>query len=263
MTHPTDRQHHRGSRFSAGVEAILHLRDEDVECRAHNISKSGALLVAVPPPAVDLSVEVTFRLPHGSFETRLPGRLVRVGPESEDGERELALEFGSLDENQADELEILVARVIEGGHPAPIEMLRPGMPAHEIRHALEEVPLPHRVALATRANPREREFLMHDPKPQVLEALARNPNLLLQQARELASNRTLLATTLELLARDRRWANDEEVQIRIVTHPRVPLPLAEQMIKGMKATTVRKVVQRPGIHPGLRSRLMQQLVRAG
>lgn len=257
------RAHHRGSRFSAGVEAVLHLRNNDIQCRAHNISRTGTLITGVLPPTIDLSVQVTFRLPQGGFETRLPAHLVRLGGENENGERELALEFDSLEGKDHEDLGILVARVVEGSHPGPIELLKPGAPAHEIRAALEQVPMAHRIALAARAKPRERELLLHDTKPQVLEALARNPGLLVQQARELAANRELLGTTLEVLARDPRWATDEELQIRIVTHPRVPLPLAEKMTKTMTTATLRKLVQRPGVPPLLRNQLMQRLARAG
>ncbi len=257
----SDKLRNRGARFSAGVEAFLHFRDDDIECRAHNISRTGALLTGVLPAAVDVWVEVTFRLPQGGIETRLPGRLIRRGEEDEDGERELAFEFGSLEAKHGDDLEILVSRVVEGSRPAPIEALKPGMAPHEIREALELVPLAHRISLALRANPREREFLLHDSRPQVLEAISRNPSLLIQQARELASNRTVLATTLELLAKDPRWADDEELQIRVVTHPRVPLPLAGKMIEAMGSATLRKVMQRPGLHPSLRRRLIEQMVR--
>ena len=131
----------------------------------------------------------------------------------------------------------------------------------EIRDALEQIPLAHRVALAMRATQREREFLLHDGKPQVLEALARNPNLRIEQVRSLAGNALLLSSTLELLAKNERWIHDDSVKIQIVTHRNVPVPLATSLVEKMNARTLRKVVQKPTLHHSLRTRLMRQLAR--
>jgi hypothetical protein len=175
----------RGTRFSAGVEAVLHAGGEDLVCRAHNVSRSGALLTGSLPSIQSETVGVTFRLPVGDFSLRLPGRVVRCLDDDENGSVSLGLEFQDLGEEDREGLEVLIARIMEGGHPGPIELLKPGATSQEIRDALEQVPIAHRIALAFRANLREREILLKDTRPPVLEALARNPNLRVDEAREL------------------------------------------------------------------------------
>jgi hypothetical protein len=250
----------RGTRFSAGVEAVLHARGEDLVCRAHNVSRSGALLIG-SLPILSETVEVTFRLPVGNFSLRLPGRVVRCLDGDEDGSISLGLEFQDLGEEDREGLEVLIARIMEGSHPGPIELLKPGATSQEIRDALEQVPIAHRIALAFRANLREREILLKDTRPPVLEALARNPNLRVDEARELAASRHVLATTLELLARSQRWGNDEELRICIVTSKRVRLPLALEIVGAMRPEILQKIVQQPGLHPSIRDRLMRKMVR--
>jgi len=236
----------RGSRFAAGLPAILHLQKNDYECVAYNLSRSGTLVVGRFPGLAGYRVEVTFRQPQGEMSVRLAGRVVRA--EHEEGDDHLALEFMELDEEKQDALEILLARVIEGHSPAPIETLRPGAPVHEVRRALEQVPLPHRISLATRATPREREFLCQDMHPQVLEALVRNPNLRLPEARSLA--------TVPL-----RWANDEEVNFAIVAHPRTPLVLARKIVDKLKPPVLKKLIQMPGVPPSIRTELQRRRTR--
>jgi hypothetical protein len=261
VSQKTEELKRRGTRFSAGVEAVLHARGEELDCRAHNVSRTGVLLTGSLPSILSENVEVTFHLPVGDFSLRLPGRVVRALDNEDDGSVSLGLEFRDLGEEDREGLEILVARIMEGGHPGPIELLKPGATEQEIRDALEQVPIPHRVALAFRANLREREILLKDTRPPVLEALARNPNLRVEEARELAASRHVLATTLELLARNKRWGNDEELRICIVTSKRTRLPLALEIVGTMRPEILQKVVQQPGLHPSIRDRLMRKMVR--
>ena len=249
----------RGTRFAAGLPAVLHLQKNDYECVAYNLSRSGALVVGrFLPNLAGYRVEVTIRYPQGGLSVRLAGRVVRA--EHEEGDDHLALEFMELDAAKQDTLEILLARVIEGHSPAPIEALRPGAPVQEVRRALEQVPLPHRISLATRATPREREFLCQDMHPQVLEALVRNPNLRLPEARALATVPHLQPSTLELLSRDPRWINDEEINCAIVAHPRTPLVLAMKIVDKLKPPAIKKLIQRPGVPPSIRTQLQRRLI---
>jgi hypothetical protein len=249
----------RGSRFAAGLPAILHLHKNDYECVAYNLSRTGSLVVGQFPSLVGYRVEVTFRYPQGDLSVRLAGRAVRA--DHEEGEDHLALEFMEIDDDKRDALEILLARVIEGHSPAPIEALRPGAPVNEVRRALEQVPVPHRISLATRAKPREREFLCQDTHPQVLEALVRNPNLRPDEARTIAELPHLQPSTLELLSRDPRWANDEAMSCAIVAHPRTPLTLAQRIVDKLKPAAIKKLIQMPGVPPSIRTQLQRKLVR--
>lgn len=249
----------RGARFAAGLPAVLHLHKNDYDCVAYNVSRTGALLVGRFPRLVGYRVEVTFRNTQGDLAVRLAGRAVRA--DHEEGEDHLALEFMEIDDAKRDALEILLARVIEGYSPAPIESLRPGAPVHEVRRALDQVPLPHRISLAARATPREREFLCQDTHPQVLEALVRNPNLRIDEARSLAELPHLQPSTLELLSRDPRWANDEQVSCAIVAHPRAPLSLAQKIVDKLKPPAIKKLIQMPGVPPSIRTQLQRKLVR--
>src|SRR5262245_2644846 len=148
----------RGARFAAGLPAAVHLPKNDYPCMASNLSRSGALLLGRFPRLTGYRVELSIRHPQGDVDLRLAGRVVRTR-DSDDGRQKLALQFVELTAERQEALEVLLARIIGGLSPAPIEALKPGATPDEVRRALELVPLPHRISLAVRANPRERAFL--------------------------------------------------------------------------------------------------------
>jgi hypothetical protein len=250
----------RGCRFPAGVEASFPDSGQVILCTAVNVSRSGALLVgSFPVPSAD-PLELTLKTPNGQLSLALRARIIRITRDSH-AQDQLALEFIDLDAARRDQLEIFLARLLEAPQPGPLESLRPGSPPQEIKKALEAIPLPQRIALAQRAELRQREYLRQDQHPAVLEAVVRNPNLTLPEARAIAGHLALPGSAVELLAADPRFRNDEELRIALATHPKVPLPIAERLTADLKPPQIRKLLAKPGVNPTLRDKLFKRLTR--
>ncbi len=241
--------------------AILESPSGDLECEAEDLSRTGVLLAGRLPDLAPGPVTVRIRSRAGDLEGRFPGKAVRAEGDSSETGRRIGIEFVDLAPDQQRILESLLARLMEGMAPGPLQSLRPGAPPHEIRKALEAVPLPHRIALAVRGGPRDREILRHDPQPQVLESLARNPNLMSAEALSLASNPQIASSTLEILASDPRWAADWETRVVLASHPRVPFVLAERIVAGLPPPALKKALARPSLHSALRDRILKRLAR--
>ena len=252
----------RPHRFPIELAAELHYRGRAYSCGAHNLSRTGVLLVGqIPWPAED-EVDITLKSPTGDLELVLRGHPARIGEDDQDRGTQLALEFMDITEAQRGALEILLSRVIEGHTPGPLEGLRPGAPPQEVRKAIEAVPLTHRITLAGRATtPRERDLFRQDPHPLVLESLARNPSLIQAEACALASVPHLLPSTLEILAHDPRWTRDEEIRVLLSSHPRIALPLAERLVADLKPPVLKRIMRRSGVNPILREKLQKKLTR--
>ena len=259
MSHRSGPSSRRHSRFRAGLPAVVHDGAGDHPCVAHDLSRTGVLLEGDLPCEVGSTINLLLRIPQGGLNVPIRGRVVRVQAASGDEARISAVEFGDLRPAERDALERILARVIEGYAPAPLESIRPNTPPREIRKTLKEIPLPHRIALAARARPKEREILRHDPHPQVLEALARNPNLLRSEARSLAEVPTLLPSTLEILAADPRWTADVELQVRIVAHARTPVMLAGRIVDRLPAPALRTVLGRASLPATVRATVLRRL----
>lgn len=253
-----DNQQRRPARFAAGISAIAHLRGRDYPCEAHNLNRTGVLLIGEIPRPDEPEIETTLRSAGGDLQIRVRGRVAHVSEATETGSIKIGLAFEAVDEATLEALERLVSRVVEGRAPAPLAELASGAPPSEVLAALEKIQLPHRIALAGRALPRERAFLMMDPRPQVLEALARNTGLTLSEAKVLARLSQLLPSTVAVMAEDPRWERDKELRLMLICHPRVQLHVAEKMVSAMNEMEQRKVMQKPGINPVLREKLSRK-----
>jgi hypothetical protein len=253
------------TRFQALVPAVAHIGGAAYPCEATNLSRSGALLVGCLPQPQEGATRIVLSSPAGDLRLDVEGILVRIPATAADDDRipGLAVRFPAMPPDQQALLESLISRVIEGGTTlAAVTRLRPGASRSEIVEALGRVPLAHRVALAGRAQVREREMLRLDTHPEVLNALARNPQLSFPEAQALLRLRTLSATALDSMARDGRW-RDERLRVLIAAHPNTPQQLAESLALGLSPAGRERVLQAPSLSEALRQRLLQKGSRLG
>jgi len=245
-------------RFKAGVRAELHQGTGRMACEAVNLSRTGVLLIGeLEAPTTD-TVDFSLQSSTGSFVVTLTGRVVRVTPDAPDGGITIALELIEMDAARQDALETLLARLLESPAVSVLESLKPNASPLEIKKALESIPLPQRIGMAVRASSKERESLKLDTNPAVLEALIRNPNLAVAEARAIVTSVFLLAGTLDLLANDPRFKEDEELRMSIATHPRVSMSTAERVTADFKVPQLKKLLSKPGLNQLLRERLFRK-----
>jgi len=255
--HPDDTSRH-GYRFRTGVAAELYDGGRTVVCGAENISRSGVLLVGdLSAPSAEL-VDFALRAPTGTLTVRLSGRVIRIEPGSGGDATRIAIEFVDMDDSRRGALEVLLARLLETPSVGPLDALKPGATPQEIKKALEAIPLPQRIALSSRASLKEREILRLDTNPVVLEALAHCSNLGLAEARALAASQFLMFGTLDALANDPRFRQDEELRMAVAVHPRVSLSTAEKVTADFKEPQIKKLLAKPGLNQILREKLLRR-----
>ena len=246
-------------RFLASLPADLHHGGSDYPCAAYDLSRTGVLLVGALPAPSEPEARLTVRSSAGDLELAVTGRVIRVVGDPQGQETQIGVEFPEITGPDRRVLESLVARVVEGIVPAALEAL----PAHpsplEIKQALEKITLPHRIALALRGIPRDRELLIHDPSPQVIDALARNPGLRPPELRTILGLPYLLPQTLQTLANDSRWRQQEQLRILMAGHRNTPFDVAERIASTMSPDAVRKVVRQGGLNPALRAKLLHKV----
>lgn len=199
--------------------------------------------------------------PPGSLTVGLSGRVIRIEPNL-DGEGLLvAIEFVDMDDSRRDALEVLLARLLETPTVGSLDGLKPGATPQEIKKVLEAIPLPRRIALASRAALKDREFLRSDTQPAVLESLVRNPGLTVDEARAIAASAYLMSGTLDALANDLRFKTDEALRIAVAIHPRVSLATAERVTADFKAPQIKKLLAKPSLNQILREKLFRRTQR--
>jgi len=248
-----------GYRFLAGLNATLQLGAAEISCEALDLHRGGVMVegtfCAEEHPEAGISLRSTSE--DLGFEGR--GRVAYVSVDERTGRTRLGIQFGSLDAEQTENLELLIARVVEGRNPAPLAHLSRDASITEIRDALSKIPTVHKIALAQRASPHERNFLRHDDNKEVVEALCRNPQLTMPEVVQILQLPALLSTTLELISRDSRWTANEEIKITIATHPQVAFRVADRLVSTLSLVAIRKVIRRPGLNPAIKTRLAQSV----
>jgi hypothetical protein len=257
-----DRQPERkAQRYAASLPAVLHEQGREYPCDALNLSRSGVLLIGDLPAPQTPDLELTLQTPAADLTLRLVARLAHQGRDDETGAIKLGLQFLDLDPAQAETIDQLVARIVEGMAPAALHSLTLGASPAESRAALQKIPLAHRVNLARRAQTREREILRHDADPQVLEWLARNPGIVLPEIITLARMHDLLPSTVDIIANDPRWNDSDELRVLIATHPRASFTTADRAVSRLSDKLLQSLVHRPGLNPAVREKVMRRLAR--
>lgn len=258
---PPSARRGRHVRFAVEASAVVHASEGDFPCTVEDLSRSGVRLSGALPPTLDRILDLTLQGVRSEPELRVRARAARRIDDPAGGGA--AFEFLDVAPDQQRGIGRLVETgVIRVAHPSSgLETLRPTATVREIRAALEAIPLPLRIALATRAGRREREALRHDTHAAVLDALARNPHLTPPEARVLAASPHLVAGTLEALAADARFARDEEVRLAVAGHPRSPVVLVEHLMAAFDAEHARRLARRPGLPPQIRERLARRVAR--
>jgi hypothetical protein len=188
--------------------------------------------------------------------------VIRASTEEDSSNLSLAIEFVEMDEARRDDLEILLARLLESGAaPGPFDALKPGASPLEVKKILEGIPLPQRLNLAGRAALREREYLRMDTNAAVLDALVRNPNLVLAEARAIAAVPFLSPSSIDALASDQRFSHDEDLVLALASHPKIAPPALERLTGQLKAPQLRRLLAKPGLTVVVRERLLKRLAR--
>jgi PilZ domain len=259
MSAPPANYQKRAPRFPASLAATVRLGNDDHAGCAENLSRSGVLLVGRFPPIDDPDVSITLRSPTGDLRLELTGRVAFRKDEPDGQDSRIGVVFENLSPEQAASVEGLLARVVQGTALGALDALTTASSPAAIRTALHKVSVPHRMGLAMRAGPREREWLRHDPDPLVLEALARNANAVPHEIKLLLRRSDLLPSTLDLIAEDVRWSKDEEIQRTICTHPRVPFQTADRVVQRMSDLAIGRLLRQSGLEPGVRKKLMHKL----
>ena len=251
----------KGYRFPAGVPATFQDDGRTVECVAVNVSRSGALLSGTFPVPGSDRLEVTLKTPNGSYSVLLPVRIIRVDSEPSTGESRLAVEFDGIDAARQDAVEVFLARLLESQPATTLDGIKPGASTLEIKKALEGIPLTQRVTMAQKADTKQRELLRQDTHVAVLDALIRNSNFTVAEARALSASPYLQSGSIDLMANDPRFRNDDELRVALATHPKVSPFTAERLTSGLKPPEIRKLLARPGLSPALRDKLLKKMVR--
>lgn len=107
--------------------------------------------------------------------------------------------------------------------------------------------LQQRIERAARGGPDDISLLLHDPAPDVLEALLRNPSLSEEHLLALLNRKDLSGELLESLAGHRKVAENQRIKAAVVLNPRTPRLVSLKLMKFLYLFDLVRVSLQPAV----------------
>jgi hypothetical protein len=112
--------------------------------------------------------------------------------------------------------------------------------------------------LATRAGREERQVLLRDNSPLVLQSLLANPRVQAKEVLRIVKSTHANAGLLKRIAEDPRWGKNQEILSSIAKNPKSPPPLAVRLIDRLRTSDLRMMGK---MSSGLREDVRQAALR--
>ena len=125
-------------------------------------------------------------------------------------------------------------------------------------HRIRELDPNRRAILATRAGRAERQILLRDTSPQVLQSLLANPRLVPKEVLALAQSTRVTGAILQRVAADARWGKNHEIVHAVARNPKTPLPMAVRLVEKLRTPELGRMAK---MSAGLRESLRRAALR--
>jgi len=231
----------------AAVEAAVSFLDE--------VRSSGGFLIVLARQLaqfdqLDVSIEIA-GVAHPAFSAAV----AQVFPSSGDGSRTAFLVEG-WDATS----ERALRRKLEGGGGDTGE-------THGVAavHQVQQLNPTQKAALATRAGRAERQVLLRDNSPQVLQGLLANPRLEAKEVLQIVKSTHANGGLLQRIVGDARWGKNQEVIAAAARNPKTPTPIGTRLVEKLRTSDLRQMGKMSsGLKEGIRrAALREYLKRSG
>lgn len=112
--------------------------------------------------------------------------------------------------------------------------------------------------LATRAGRQERQVLLRDSSPLVLQSLLSNPRIEAKDILRIVKSTHANGGLLKRIAEDARWGKNQEILAHVVRNPKTPPPLATRLVDRLRTSDLRMMAKMSG---GLREDIRRSALR--
>ena len=106
-------------------------------------------------------------------------------------------------------------------------------------HRIKALNPQQRSILAMKANRTERQILVRDSSPQVLQGLLNNPQIDSEEILQMVRSSHVVAPILQRVAGDSRWNGNQQVIATIARHPKTPSLFATRLLPQLRTSDLR------------------------
>jgi len=242
-----------------------------------NISKGGFYLRTQKPKPLRTKIEVRFHLPGKDEPVPMEGEVVQVvTPEQQDQvlKAGMAVQFCEFDENTVQWLqEILQECKSAEASETPQEQQTDddrqeeeeeedeftGQDQSNIFAAVRSKSIHEKVSLAKRANRSVRNVLIQEGNKQVMRFILQNPKLTAQEVVQILKMPYINMETIQTIAKDGRWSQNEDIRYHIVISPKTPLPTALNVLNSLNVKNLALVAKSRHVKAQVKSNALKLL----
>lgn len=142
--------------------------------------------------------------------------------------------------------------------PRPVGEARGASPMHRIRTMNPN----QRTVLARKADRVERQILLNDTSPQVLQALLANPRIEGKDVLRMVKSTHAAAPMLKRIAEDPRWGKNQEILAVIAKNPKTPAPQAVRLVEKLRTSDLRWMAKMSsGVRETVRRAALREYLR--
>lgn len=129
-------------------------------------------------------------------------------------------------------------------------------------HRIRAMNPPQRTLLAHKADRVERQILLNDNSPQVLQALMANPRLESKDVVRLVKSAHATAPLLKRVVEDGRWGRNQEILGLVAKNPKTPSPVAIRLLDKLRTSDLRFMAKlSSGVRENIRRAALREYMR--
>ena len=139
-----------------------------------------------------------------------------------------------------------------GGDDDPGAADRPSLEAMSPAMRIRQLDGNEKMRMASRASFVERQVLLRDGSPQILQALINNPRIETKEVLEIARSPFANGGILEQIAKKRKWMTHPEMPALIARNPKTPPPMALRLLDALSTPELQQMGKSSAIRETLR-----------
>ena len=209
-------------------------RDEFASEWEKNISKGGIFIQVDPPPESREKVGVVIEIVDIDDRLELPGEAVHVSPQG------VGIQLDPFPEDIKSKIDAILS-----GEKAAADKSEEDDSNLSVHQRLAKMSRHEKAALARKGAMDERNILIRDRDPFIVQNVLQNPRITIPEMIQLTKSQSLTLDMIKHITRQTEWMAVEEVRLNIVLNPKTPLPTALGLLNKLSIKNIRSLAKRP------------------
>jgi len=120
--------------------------------------------------------------------------------------------------------------------------------------------LPEKIKLAKQGTKAVLNVLIQEGDKQIMRFVLQNPRLGAAEISQILKNPTVTMETIQTIAKNATWMQNDQIRNMVVLNPKTPMPLALQLLPGLNLKDLSKIAKSSNVKAQLKSKALKLLM---